>query len=239
MRATMCHPERAAKRRSRRANIRSHLKTPIVSGFSSFAEPAGEPDYIGLLLEILGTGDRAAREEGTAMKSRYGLCLASVLAGLVGCSSTTPPVFAPFGAQTTGAQMNGDTDAKKKPFETLTTKKTAVKTLSCVSGSGSAQFTAKGKAKGRYRGKFSVSGGWNFVNVSGVSFWTFAETFLIKGKHPITGTMEGTGSEAFATCKTFGPVKGSVDLTFHLGTKTGSPTLKVIKDGAPLFQLMR
>ena len=174
------------------------------------------------------------------MKSRYGLCLAGVLAGFVGCSSPTPPVFAPFGAHTTGAQMNGETDAKKKkPFETLKAKNTAVKTLSCVSGSGSATFTAKGKAKGRYRGKFSVSGGWNFVNVSGVSFWTFAETFLIKGKHPITGTMEGTGSETFATCKTFGPVNNSKDLTFHLGTKTGSPTLKIIKDGAPLLQLMR
>ena len=169
-----------------------------------------------------------------------GLCLAGALVVPAGCSSATPPVFAPFGTHTTGAQTNGEPDAKKKkPFETLKAKKTSVKTLSCVSGSGSAQFTAKGKAKGRYRGKFSVSGGWNFVKVSGVSFWTFAETFLIKGKHPITGTMEGTGSEAFATCKTFGPVKGSKDLTFHLGTKTGSPTLKVIKDGAPLFQLMR
>lgn len=128
---------------------------------------------------------------------------------------------------------------KKKPFEILKARTVSVKVQECASGAGEATFTAKGKAKGRYRGKFTLSGAWNFVNVSGVSFWTFAETFKIKGKHPITGSSEGSNSDAIATCKTFGPVNNDKDLMYELGVKSGAATTTLIKNGAGLLQRLR
>jgi len=171
------------------------------------------------------------------MKSRsYKLVIAGAIAVLAGCSSGgTPsvPAFSP-----SGAQINERVEAKKKkPTETLKAKRVTVKVQSCISGTGQATAVAKGKAKGRYHGKLSVTAAWDVYGVGGGQFfWVFGETFKIKGKHPITGTITGTGTDAIATCKTFGPVKNAKDLTYHLGTKTGSATMPVIKNGAPLLQ---
>lgn len=170
-------------------------------------------------------------------KKLFGLSVGIALAALVGCSTPMRPVPS---VSSTSMQRDGERDAhKKKPFEILKARSVAVTVVSCVSGSGEATFTAKGKAKGHYRGKFPLSGAWNFVNASGQSFWTFAETFKISGHHPITGSIEGTGSDAIATCKTFGPVKGGKDLTYELGTKKGAPTISLIKNGAALLQQLR
>jgi hypothetical protein len=171
-----------------------------------------------------------------AMKSiLYGLLIVGVAAALAGCSGATPSVPSAPSISQPGTQMD-EIDAKKKVIEILKSAKVTVKVQSCISGSGSATFAAKGKAKGKYRGKLTVSGAWNFVNVSGVSFWTFGETFKIKGHHPVTGTIEGTGSTTIATCKTFGPFKHGKELTYHLGTWSGAPIMNVIKQGAALLE---
>lgn len=171
---------------------------------------------------------------------KYGIqqvCIAGTLVAFAGCSNATPPTpnFSLTNARTTD-QID---PFKKKPFEILKARKVVVKVQSCASGAGEATVTANGKAKGRYRGKFTLSGAWSFVNISGQSFWTFGETFKIKGRHPITGSIDGTGTDAIATCKTFGPVKNPKDLTYELGTKKGSATMSLIKNGASLLQQMK
>ena len=158
--------------------------------------------------------------------------IAGTLGAFVGCSSGTPaaPPFSP-----TTTEMNYRADARKVT-ETLTASRVVVKVQSCASGAGNATFTAKGKAKGRVRGKFALKGSWNFYDVSGAMFWTFAETFTIKGTHPMDGTITGSGSNALAKCKSFGPAGNTTDLTYHLGTASGAATTNLIKNGAMLLE---
>ena len=167
------------------------------------------------------------------MANRHAFCLAAALLALAGCSSAAPSAV-PFPAA--GTQINDTGAPRKKVFETLKAGRVVVKVQSCVSGTGVATFAAKGKATGHVRGKFSVSGTWNFFNAGGQSYWTFSESFTIKGKHPKVGTVTGSGTDAIATCKTFGPVNGVKDLTYELGTKSGAATTSLIKNGAAFLQ---
>lgn len=169
------------------------------------------------------------------MKS--GICvvtLASTVAALAGCSgekSLAPAV--PGGTQTQVSDHGGPLAV----FETLKSARVVVKVQSCGSGAGTATFSAKGRAKGHVRGKFSVSGTWNFYSIGTQALWTFSESFKIKGKHPTVGTITGSGTSTLATCKTFGPASGS-DLTYHLGSKSGNATTKELKNGASFLQQM-
>ena len=164
----------------------------------------------------------------------YELFIAGALVALAGCSSGSPATPA---SSSTSTQSSESIDAKAV-VETLKSGHVTVKVQSCISGTGAATFSAKGKAKGHVRGKFVVSGEWNFYSGAGQSFWTFAETFKIKGRHPITGTITGTGTDSVAKCKTFGPVSGGSELTYHLGQLSGAATTKLIKNGGTLLEQM-
>ena len=169
------------------------------------------------------------------MNQGHSLLIATAIAALAGCSNAAPsvPKLLP------GAVSNDSADAHQKVVETLKARRIVVKVQSCVSGTGEATFTAKGKAKGRVRGKFTASGVWNFFSSGSQTVWTFSESFKIKGKHPTTGTVTGNGTDAIATCKTFGPVNNKTDLTFHLGNATGAATTTLLKNGATLVQQMQ
>lgn len=169
------------------------------------------------------------------MKSEiHVVILAGAVAALAGCTGERPLAPAvPGGTQT---QVNDQAGALAV-VETLKSARVVVKVQSCGSGAGNATFSAKGKAKGKVRGKFTVSGTWNFYSIGTQALWTFAESIKIKGKHPTVGTITGSGTSSLATCKTFGPASGS-DLTYHLGSKSGSATTKQLKNGAAFLQQM-
>ena len=160
----------------------------------------------------------------------YELFTAAALAALVGCSGETPTAlsFSPAGSRVNGM-------ASAAVVETLRARRITVKKQSCGSGAGSATFTYKGKAKGRVRGKLLAKGAWSFSSVGGETLWIFSETFRIKGKHPADGTITGSGTDAVATCTTFGPVSNK-ELTYHFGTLSGAATTNLMKNGAKILQ---
>lgn len=159
-------------------------------------------------------------------------CIAAGLLTLASCSSPTPMFSTP------GVAPADQVDARKA-YETLKARRVVVTVQSCVSGTGGATFSASGKAKGRVRGKFTLTGTWSFFSVGGQSYWTFAESFKIKGKHPTVGTITGSGTDAIATCKTFGPVNGGKELTYKLRVRSGAATTTLMKNGAALLQRLR
>jgi hypothetical protein len=167
------------------------------------------------------------------MKSRiYALVAAYTVFALAGCSGGTPSApplssVAPQG----GAHADAFLIA-----EVLKARRIVVKVQSCISGSGGATFTVKGKAKGPFRGKFVAKGQWGFYSIGGQTLWTFAETFRIKGAHRADGTITGSGTDSIAKCKTFGPVSNLKDLQYHLGTKSGAATTNLLKNGGKLLQ---
>jgi hypothetical protein len=118
--------------------------------------------------------------------------------------------------------------------EVLSSKRTTVQKQSCISGTGTVTFHAKGTAKGPLPGTVTVKGEWNFFTISGQTTWTFAETFKITGKHPADGTITGNGNGKTATCTTFGPVTKSGVLEYHLGTASGSATTNRLKNGGSM-----
>ena len=164
------------------------------------------------------------------MKVLRSFSVAITLVVLASCSSPTPMPSLP------GVAPMDQVDAHKKSYETLKAARVVVKVQSCISGTGAATFSASGKAKGRVRGKFRLTGTWNFFNVGGESYWTFAESFEIKGKHPTDGIVTGSGTDSIATCKTFGPVNGGKELTYKLRLRSGAATTTLLKNGAALLQ---
>ncbi len=120
--------------------------------------------------------------------------------------------------------------------EVLSSKRASVKKQSCISGTGTSTFTAKGTAKGPNPGTFSAKGEWNFFVAGGQTTWTFSETFKIDGKQPADGTITGVGSGKIATCTTFGPVTKSSVLQYHLGSASGSATTTRLKNGNGMLQ---
>ncbi|MGA8099739.1 MAG: hypothetical protein WB810_13880 [Candidatus Cybelea sp.] len=161
----------------------------------------------------------------------YGLFVVGALVALVGCSGGTPsaPTFPPG-----GRQVSSRIDMAAIA-ETLKARRVVVKQQFCASGAGEATFSAKGPARGHVRGKFVASGVWNFYSGGGQTLWTFSETFKITGRHPADGTITGNGTDAAATCKTFGTVSGK-DLTYHLGTLSGAATTNLMKNGSRLLE---
>ncbi|MEO7202232.1 MAG: hypothetical protein ABIZ82_06530 [Candidatus Tumulicola sp.] len=111
-----------------------------------------------------------------------------------------------------------------------------VQKQSCISGTGTATFHAKGTAKGPNPGTITAKGEWNFFIVGGQTTWTFAETFKISGKHPADGTITGNGNGKTATCTTVGPVTKSDVLEYHLGTASGSATTNRLKNGGSMLE---
>jgi hypothetical protein len=120
--------------------------------------------------------------------------------------------------------------------EVLSSKHVSVKKQSCISGTGTATFSAKGTAKGPSPGTFSAKGEWNFFAAGGQTTWTFSETFKIEGKQPADGTITGVGSGNTATCTTFGPVTKSSVLQYHLGTASRSATTTRLKNASSMLE---
>ncbi len=120
--------------------------------------------------------------------------------------------------------------------EVFSSKRVTVKKQSCISGTGTSTFAAKGTAKGPSPGTFSAKGEWNFFVAGGQTTWTFSETFKIDGKQPADGTITGVGSGNTATCTTFGPVTKSGVLQYHLGAASGSATTSRLKNGNSMVQ---
>jgi hypothetical protein len=159
--------------------------------------------------------------------------IVSAALALGGCSGGTPVVP---GAFSSGPRTENSLQAAAFG-EVLKSSKVVVKKGSCIQDqSGNASFSANGTASGPYKGKFTVGGSWSFFKSSGKTFWTFAESFKIKGAHPITGTVTGNGTGKPAACATFGPVSGLTELQYHLGMAKGAATTNLIKNGGNLLQ---
>ncbi len=120
--------------------------------------------------------------------------------------------------------------------EVLSSKHMTAKKQSCISGTGTVTFQAKGTAKGPNPGTVTAKGEWNFFIAGGQTTWIFSETFKIDGKHPADGTITGSGNGKTATCTTFGPVTKSSVLEYHLGTASGSATTSRLKNGNSMVQ---
>ena len=151
---------------------------------------------------------------------------------LAGCSGTAQnaPAIVPGGAPS--AQSPAATG------ETLKFTKIAVKTGTCLAGSGNASFTARGTAHGPHSGTLTASGAWSFYNLPGQKLWTFSETFKITGAGAADGTITGNGSTHLPKCTAFGPISSLHELTFHMGTATGSATTTLVKNGANVVELL-
>lgn len=163
----------------------------------------------------------------------YALFVAGAYLVLAGCSSATPsaPALLPRGPQ------RDDRIGAASFGEVFKASGIVVKTQSCIAGqSGVATFSARGKASGPYRGTFVASGQFSFSRAGGQTLWTFAETFKIRGSRSADGTITGNGTHVTATCKTFGPVNGLNDLTYHLGPASGAATTNRLNNGGSLLQ---
>jgi hypothetical protein len=163
------------------------------------------------------------------------LTVAFSICALAACSGGSPvPVTSGAGTQSV------DVVHPSAVTEVFKAGKIAVKKRTCVGhSSGTATFSAKGHASGRYSGSFKLSGQWSFTKLGSVSIFTFAESFEITGAHRINGTITTKGSPHLkATCKTFGPVTNPKDLVYHLGTATGPATMNQLKNGSSLKQQM-
>jgi hypothetical protein len=164
---------------------------------------------------------------------RYSSFVVSAALAFGGCSGGMPVAPGAF-----SSVARPENPLRAASFgEVLKSSKVVVKKGSCIQGqSGNASFSANGTASGPYKGTFTVGGQWSFFKSSGQTHWTFAESFKIKGAHPIVGTVTGNGTGNPSACKTFGPVSGLKELQYHLGTAKGAATTNLIMNGGNLLQ---
>jgi hypothetical protein len=165
------------------------------------------------------------------MTTKLWLPLCCMVLAITACSGGTqvPPV-APADGPSAEREV-----APNALGEVLSARKVVVKTRLCGAKGSSAvvTFTARGAAKGPYKGTFTATGSWNFTRIPGNDIWTFSEKYVIKtGAGLVDGTITGSGQKIKSTCKAFGPATGKANLKFTLGQKSGSATTSIIRSGS-------
>jgi hypothetical protein len=140
-------------------------------------------------------------------------------ASLAGCTSSGSQVTPSGPMQQSAVRSDMSTNAEgvapslqaSLSGEVFTASQVTVKTKEC-GDPRLVDFSASGKTRGPYPGRFVAHGSWSWAEESGHGGWGFNESFTItSGKRTFSGKASGgndNGSSGPTHCTTFGPTGG-------------------------------
>jgi hypothetical protein len=152
----------------------------------------------------------------SSFRYALGLCAAGILAGCGGGTNVTPTHSAGLVQNDREASVTALLSKPATGFlngEVFKSHHVSINIVGgqCHRGGYTVDFTATGRARGPYRGKFTATGSWG-LRACGRScaFWFFNETFAIA---PRTSTINGTISadgyrNGPVSCTSFGAATG-------------------------------